>query len=451
MVLKRDGRFSRAALPAILGLACLAGRAWSEEIAPPKPEDGPDKVAGAPLRDLDAPGEEYRTPRAGEGFHTTVFGEEVNVPPRDRRSVTAWNLGLSAAIPEVPESTVLPFGSFFLWRRPDEDTFFRAVLVGLYDDVYLSKSAPSLRPFEGILTFKNITVPVDQAEYADGVRLDEEELLWGSLYGGIGFGMSQPLDSPGENDNMAAIGLIYEPGYLFFDDGHDTGPAYVVPQDTFESRFRLRLRWDGLLRNLLELPHSGLAFGGDVYYGLRSNWEDWGPGGSEHAADGRSYVAASAYLLGAGGVPFVESERHRLIGTLHGGTGSKLDRFSSFRIGGGPWDAEFDTIPRPIIPGSVVEEFVTDHYVVATGEYRWEPIFFAYIGARGSVAYLERLRHRNGQDFTSDDVLFSLGVRIATGFLFDTRLLVDFNHNFEVRREDGIGGNEITAYIAGEF
>ena len=44
------------------------------------------------LFSLSAFAEEEKTPEAGKEFRTTLFGEEIYVPPRDRRSVTAIEL-----------------------------------------------------------------------------------------------------------------------------------------------------------------------------------------------------------------------------------------------------------------------------------------------------------------------------------------------------------------------
>ncbi len=54
---------------------------------------------------------EEPTPIAGEPFRTTLFGEEIYVPSRDRRSVTALSFGIQA-IPNGPsQQEVLPFGA----------------------------------------------------------------------------------------------------------------------------------------------------------------------------------------------------------------------------------------------------------------------------------------------------------------------------------------------------
>ena len=42
-----------------------------------------------PLNTLNTFAETEKTPEAGKEFHTTLFGEKIHVPSRDRRSVTA--------------------------------------------------------------------------------------------------------------------------------------------------------------------------------------------------------------------------------------------------------------------------------------------------------------------------------------------------------------------------
>src|SRR5262249_36186217 len=45
-------------------------------------------VGDAELRRLDLSAPDYRTPRAGEGFRTRIFGRDVAVLPSDRRSTS---------------------------------------------------------------------------------------------------------------------------------------------------------------------------------------------------------------------------------------------------------------------------------------------------------------------------------------------------------------------------
>jgi hypothetical protein len=161
----------------------------------------------------------------------------------------------------------------------------------------------------------------------------------------------------------------------------------------------------------------------------------------------------SAYLLAAGKVPLVDSERQRWIGTLHGGVGRHLDRFSAPRIGGGadPMGEEYGSTWLPVIPGATIHEFLPDHYLIAVGEYRWEPIFFTYLSLRASIAELDRQRRDGDRIFRQEDVLTSLGGRITTGFFFGTRLQLSYDHNFGVIRGGERGGNEIVLTLSGEL
>ncbi len=400
---------------------------------------------------LEKPGTEYRTPRAGEGFRTEVLGKEVAVQPRDRRSVTGWELGAATVAPGVSESEVLPFASLYFWRRPDEDTFVRAMMLGVYNEIFASKSGQPFRPFEGILTLNTFTLPVEQAEYLDGKRVDDGELFWGRVHPGFGFGYRQDLDEPGQSDNMIAVSLLAEPGYLYFDEGHDTARNFVVPQDSFEGRGHFQVRLDAMERSLLELPHQGISMGSDLVYGHRATWNDWGTAGRESAEAGRDFVFFTGYMLGATGIPLVESDRHRLLASIHGGTGDSLDRFSGLRVGGGPSKEEYEALSRPIIPGALVEEFVTNHYAVAVGEYRWEASFFAFLSLRSSISFVDRDRDMGSVTRGQEDFLYSIGGRITSAFLSKTRLQLDYNYNTGVLRQGEFGGHEVVAHFSGSF
>jgi hypothetical protein len=417
-------------------LATLAADSWAQ--------------GDAPLRSLDAPGDPYRSPLAGEGFRTNIFGREVTVEPRDRRSVSAWDAGLVSIVPRVGDVNTFPFASLYFWRRPDDDLLLRAVTIGLYNDIYFGKSTPALGPFEGILTLNSLTPPAAQAESIDGEKIDDEELYWGQVRPGIGFGYRESLASPGHQDNMLALSFIGEPGFLYSDSGHDTAPEYIEPQDTFEGRLRLMGRLDLLERNLLELPHRGLATGCDLGYGYRADWDDWGIDGRE-SGDDPDYVLATGYIVGACRAPFLGDDRHHLVGSLHGGVGDGLDRFSGLRVGGGPTGEDYEAISRATLPGATLDEFQTERYAVAIAEYRWEPIFFTFLSVRGSVAYVDRERFEDGGVDREGDVLSSIGGRVTTGFLFRTRLQLDYNYNFGVVRDGDYGGHELVVHLSGNF
>jgi hypothetical protein len=395
---------------------------------------------------------QYRTPRAGEGFRTTVFGQEITVQPEDRRSVSAWDLGLEVNLPTPDSRGILPFGSVYLWRHPNDRTLFRTDLVGVYDDVFFARSSPDLGPFEWVLTFDNYTVPFAQYELVDGEAVKTEELLWGYVRPGFGLGYRRQV-SPGHQDNMFAVDLTIEPGFIFFDRRSDTAANFVVPHNSFELREHLQLRWDALERNILSLPHEGFAAGADLVYGNRTNWKNWGTNGSQDAGEGRDYLSFTGYLLAAGGVPGVKSDRDRLIGSLHGGVGHDLDRFSAPRVGGGvqTMGEEYGSTWRPILPGAIIQEFFPKHYLIAAGEYRRELLFFTYLSLNTSIAWLDRLTETANGTSSKNHIFSSLGARVTSGFFFNTRMQLAYNYNFDVIREGRYGGHEIVIHLSRDF
>jgi hypothetical protein len=444
------------ALPGALLGVCLLGAAALARAEESRTE------SASQLRWLDPSSPEYKTPRAGEGFRTKIFGRDVEVEPRDRRSTSAWDVGLAGWAPWPDARAVLPFGSLYFFRRPDEGHFFRGTVVGLYNDLTYANSFGE-SPFELVLGFQNQTIPFDQSEYVDGEKIDNQSLMRGNLRGAVGVGYRRQVEGgfgpprrregvdPQTPDNMFSLSATLEPEFLYFKEGKEVGSDFTSPENTFALQGRLALRWDALERNLLDLSHSGYALGFDATQGWRAEWEDWGIDESEQAGDGRLPRLAQAYAVVAAGVPGA-SERHRLIGSVHGGWGGNTDRFSAPRLGGGPGGDEFGALARPLVPGVSLGEYYPDHYGVAIAEYRYELFFFSYLSARASAAYLDRDRLDTGQIHRENNGLASLGSRLTTGFVFKTRLQLDYNYNFDVIRDDDErGGSEIVLHVSRQF
>ncbi|MGH8508296.1 MAG: hypothetical protein ACREVH_06210, partial [Gammaproteobacteria bacterium] len=113
-------------------------------------------VASASLLLQAVQAEPYRTPRAGEAYQTEIWTKPVTAPARDRRHVTALDLGLQY-VPDGPsspdilpfggalvvrdtdeqgEDVLQPFGAIYVWRNPEEgQQRFRGIFSGLYNDV----------------------------------------------------------------------------------------------------------------------------------------------------------------------------------------------------------------------------------------------------------------------------------------------------------------------------
>lgn len=128
----------------------------------------------------------------------------------------------------------------------------------------------------------------------------------------------------------------------------------------------------------MELLHHGFAFGGDALYGHRAHWRQWGDPAFETPDnhDERTFMQASFYAALAGKVPWVPTERHRLIVTMYGGIGKNLDRFSTFRLPGRPTGYEWEALSRPLIPGVAFNELFPRKYAIANFTYRYEALFF---------------------------------------------------------------------------
>jgi hypothetical protein len=420
----------------------------------------------------------YRTPRAGEAYRMDLAGIPITVPARDRRRVTALTLGLQW-IPDGPssplilplggalfvrseeergENLLLPFGSIFVWRNPKEgQQRFRGVFSGLYNELRYHLAPSFLQGAEFVFTFENFTVPFARPEFIEGQRIKAVDLEWQYVRGGLGLGYRIPW-APGYQDNALEVTLTYEPGFLWFDRGDDTAPEFRVPRDTYEGGVHLRLRADALERNLMELAHRGFAAGIDLIYRHRARWRDWG-GSVFGIADGeaqRDYLAAGLYAVAAGGVPWVESERHRVIARLYGGIGADLDRFSAFRLEGRPTAWEWEALSNPDLPGATFGEFFSRSYGLLELRYRYEALFFVYPYLRGSLAWIDRPRFQdNGWVDNEMDVLPALGAGISSGAPWRSQIELNYSYNFGILRNPNggpaFGGHSLLFVWSKEF
>ncbi len=389
--------------------------------------------------------EEYRTPRAGEAVTRTLFGRTFTAPERDRTRINYFTLG-AVVLPEGPDEKVFgPMGGLYLWRvAPEETSRLRAIIAVISNEVRWDKALPGAPGFSLVLTFDSLTPPWARSEYADGLRIAAGELKWYQARAGAGLAFRRSLP-PGACDNGLDVALTYEPGGLWFTRGSDTAPGYVLPRDTYEGRLHLRLRVDALERNLLEMTHRGWSAGLDAVAGWRSHWAPWGfPAAPE--SGGASWQAVSAFAFAAfSPVPGL-SERHRLIASVHGGTGSGLDRFSAFRLGGGSTWGDFETLSRVILPGAGVDEIYSTRYATGDLEYRWEALFFLYLQLRGTVAWADRLVLDAGGARLESGTFPALTAGLTTGLPWELAMELSASWNFglvrveEGRREKGSFG-----------
>jgi hypothetical protein len=271
----------------------------------------------------------------------------------------------------------------------------------------------------------------------------ESSIVWGTVSAWLGAGIRLPV-APFQADNDLRLQLFYQAGYLYSERVGDTGRDVRLPPETFVHGARFRARYDGLRRNLLELPHEGWAGGMDLELTRRNRWGDANYGGQTFSGDStRDYVKFSGYLLGAMGIPGL-SERNRILVSAYGGfaPGNNLDRFSAFRIGGGPFPTESDDLWRVSYPGAMFNQFPVSNYVVGTVEYRRELLFFLYLHLRGTFAWA------NSDVLTSRTLKFSrdtgetFSTGLTSGFLWNSQLYLEYAYDTGVLR-NGPGGESV--------
>lgn len=383
--------------------------------------------------------EDKSTPLAGEEFHTEVMGEPVKVPARDRKNVTAASFGVEY-LPNGPTFyQVLPFGALYVWRNSDDmRQRFRGTFSGPVNDMTYNVGSHSSSGWELRMTLNTMIIPLGRAEYVEGQIIPDVTLEWSYVFGGLGIAYRRLLD-PGHQDNALELSLTYEPGYRWFKGTSKTSPNFIVPNDTYEGRVHARVRKDALERNIMELPHRGYAFGGDFIYGHRANWSTWG-GGLFGTSNEREYLMGSVFALTATPVPFVDSERHRLITSLYGGIGQNLDRFSTFRLPGRPTGYEWEALALPMMPSVAFNELFPRRYGIGHLEYRYEAMFFLYPYIRGSWGIVEQARFLpNGSVTLQMDPMPALGGGVVTGAPWRSQVEINYSYNFGIYSDHGGG------------
>lgn len=383
------------------------------------------------------------TPLAGEAYKTALFGRTIEIPARDRENVRSLTLGGNYYTPELGGNLAVPIAA--LYYRHRWDTWWTRDIIGLF--VNEMDVARSLGRFQLLGHFENNTLPFADTEIQNGKDVKASSVIWGTVSGWSGAGIRLPV-APFQADNDLRVQLFYHAGYFYNMRTSDTDVAVSLPPDTFVHGLRLRIRKDGLRRNIMELPHEGWAWGGDVELTRRDRWSDSTFGSQVFSSDEtRDYLKLSGYVIGAMGIPWL-SEQNRFIWYLHGGGSpwGRLDRFSTFRAGGGPFPNETDDLYRLPYPGALNNNFPVSDYVVSTIEYRRELLFFLYLHLRGTFAW-----GANRHDYDTDQGLrlrltsknaeaFSVG--LTSGFIKDSQLYLEYSYDSRLLH-NGTSGSSI--------
>lgn len=390
-----------------------------------------------PVRAQDQP-----TPLAGQEFHTEVLGEEVDVASRDRKTVTAASFGVQYLHDGPSFYQVLPFGAFYVWRHSgDYSERFRGTFAVAVNDLAYNVGIHSLPGWELRFTFNNMIIPLGRSEYVEGQIIRGVEVEWNYIFAGFGIAYRKLL-LPGHQDNALELSLTYEPGFRWFRGSKDASPNFIVPNDTYEGRVHLRVRNDALERNLMELPHRGYAFGGDFLYGHRATWKQWGGVAFDkpNAERERDYIMGSFYGLAAAGIPWIQSERHRLIVSFYGGIGQNLDRFSAFRLPGRPTGYEWEALALPILPSVAFNELFPSRYAIVHATYRYEAVFFLYPYIRGSYGLVEQARFQpDGSIRKQMDPMPAVSAGVVSAGPWRSQIEINYSYNFGIYSDHGGG------------
>ncbi|MDO9116375.1 MAG: hypothetical protein Q7U39_00335 [Nitrospira sp.] len=383
--------------------------------------------------------ENEKTGEAGKAYRTTLFGEEIYVPPRDRHSVTAANFGLQWTPNGPSQLEALPFGALYVWRNWDADnTRLRGTFSGVVNDVDYTIGLRSLPNWSLVFTLDNFIAPLGRSEYVEGQRIKASELEWNYIFAGFGVGYRFP-SVPFAQDSAINVTLTYEPGFRWFRGTKNTAVGYGVPKDTYEGRVHGHIRWDALIRNLMELPHRGFAVGGDVIYGHRARWDAWGgaPFATPDFKKERTYLSTTAYALIASGLPAIDSDKHRLITSLYGGIGAHLDRFSAFRLPGRPTGFEWEALSLPTLPGVAFNELFPQRYAIASVTYRYEALFFLYPYVTATYGLVDRPRFTPQGIRNTTDSMPALGGGLVSGAPWKSQVELNYSYNFGMYRDAG--------------
>jgi hypothetical protein len=365
---------------------------------------------------------EYHTPLAGEPFHTVFMGEKIDVPVQDRAHVTALTLGGTFYSPKQGDTAYAPIAALYV-KRVWEDSRTRDVISIFVNDLEYDKSFGNA---ELVCRFENDTIPGGQTEVMNNQELKSTSLEWGTLFASFGPGFRYPV-APFQVDNDLRVQLLGRLGYFYDRRTSDTAPNELIPPDTMVYGAKLRGRYDGMRRNILELPHNGFAAGFDLDSMHRDRWS--GSATSLTGVNTRDYLQFSGYVMDVAGIPGM-SEKNRVIVSFYGATADtkSVDRFNAFRIGGGPIPGETDDLSRPDYPGTMFNEILVSDYALANLEYRRELTFFLYLHLQSSFIWANQMalsdadqvifKGRDGEAFT---------VGLDTGFLWNSEIYLAYS------------------------
>lgn len=368
----------------------------------------------------------YRTPLAGEPLHIVILDKTFEIPRLDRGRVTALVLGGEYYTPTQGETFGTPIGAFYL-KRVWEESRTRNVISIFVNELEYDRSFGNL---EFVTRFDNHTLPGGQREVVNNTEIKPSDAEWGTVVASLGPGLRYKV-APFQVDNDLRFQLLGRVGYFYAKRTNDTGPNLVLPPSTMLYGVKLRGRYDGMRRNLLELPHTGMASGFDLDYMHRDRWADFGtiPDALFTRAHTRDYVQFNGYFMGVGEIPGL-SEKHRILFSFHGGiTPQKsADRYNAITIGGGPLPGESDDLCRPDYPGTMFNQVLVANYALTALQYRRELAPFLYLHLRETFIWADRAAVTDTNKFlfkSSTGAATTIG--LDTGFFWNSAIYLGYS------------------------
>jgi hypothetical protein len=426
----------------IFPLWCTPSLAFADQEQLQGIRSGPN---GPALKKTD---EEYHTPLAGEPFHLDFMGRSFDIPALDRGNVSSLELGGTVYVPDIKEISAIPIGALYI-KRTWERSRLRIVASGIENEVDAAKSFGNS---DLLGRFENYTNPFSETGFLRSEEVKQSSVKWGTLSSFLGAGLRYPV-SPYQVDNDLRLQLFGRVGYLYSKETGDTGQNVKLPPDTLLYGVKLRGRYDGIRRNLMELPHTGMAAGFDLDFVHRENWADYGnPFVTFKKDDSQNYFVLSGYVLGAFGIPGL-SEKNRILASVHGGMIDKksADRYNAFRLDGGPFADEADDISRPNYPGALHSETIVSEYLMVNLEYRRELLPFLYLQLRGTFIWGDRstVIRLNQIGFKSDSGQ-AASIALTSGFFWKSQLYIEYAWDTGFLR-NGKPGNSVTLLWSKSF
>jgi hypothetical protein len=376
------------------------------------------------------------------------MGRSIDIPARDRGNVSSLEIGGTVYVPGITETSIIPMFALYI-KRTWERSRLRVVASGIENEV---DAAKSLGNFDLLGRFENYTNPFSETGFLHNEEVKQSSVKWGTLSSFLGAGLRYPV-SPCQVDNDLRLQLFGRVGYLYLKETGDTGQNVKLPPDTMLYGVKLRGRYDGIRRNLMELPHEGTAAGFDLDFVHRENWADFGnPFVRFKKDDSQNYFTLSGYVLGAFAIPSL-SEKNRVLASVHGGLVDRksADGYNAFRLDGGPFADEADDLSRPNYPGALHSETIVSEYLMVNLEYRRELLPFLYLQLRGTFIWADRSTVIGGNQigFKSDNGQ-TASIAVTSGFLWKSQLYIEYAWDTGFLR-NGKPGSSITLLWSKSF